>query len=100
LWGSSTPCHKKDKNERRKERMKAVKSIKDKDEPFFYMAFVLKGTADQYLDLLDYAKEQNGAKIIYQNRSLTYLYISNKDPKKSKTAPPEFPAELASPKKL
>jgi hypothetical protein len=80
--------------------MKTVKSIKDKDEPFFYMAFVLKGTADQYLDLLDYAKEQNGAKIIYQNRSLTYLYISNKDPKKSKTAPPEFPAELASPKRL
>jgi hypothetical protein len=80
--------------------MKAVKSIKDKDEPFFYMAFVLKGTADQYLDLLDYAKEQNGAKIIYQNRSLTYLYISNKDPKKSKTAPPVFPAELASPNKL
>ena len=80
--------------------MKTVKSIKDKDEPFFYMAFVLKGTADQYLDLLDYAKEQNGAKIIYQNRSLTYLYISNKDPKKSKTAPPQFPAELASPKKL
>ena len=80
--------------------MKAVKNIKDKDEPFFYMAFVLKGTADQYLDLLDYAKEQNGAKIIYQNRSLTYLYISNKDPKKSKTAPPAFPAELASPKNL
>ena len=72
--------------------MKAEKSIKDKDEPFFYMAFVLKGTADQYLDLLDYAK--------YQNRSLTYLYISNKNPKNSKTAPPEFPAELASPKQL
>ena len=80
--------------------MKAEKSIKDKDEPFFYMAFVLKGTADQYLDLLDYAKKQNGAKIIYQNRSLTYLYISNKNPKNSKTAPPEFPAELASPKQL
>ena len=80
--------------------MKTVKSIKDKDEPFFYMAFVLKGTADQYLDLLDYAKEQNGAKIIYQNRSLTYLYISNKNPQKSKTAPPEFPVELASPTKL
>ena len=79
--------------------MKAGKSIADKDEPFFYMAFVLKGTADQYLDLLKYAKKQNGAKIIYQNRSLTYLYISNKNPKKSKTAPPEFPAELATPKK-
>ncbi|MGD9130373.1 MAG: hypothetical protein PVH73_02205 [Candidatus Bathyarchaeota archaeon] len=79
--------------------MKAGKSIADKDEPFFYMAFVLKGTADQYLDLLKYAKKQNGAKIIYQNRSLTYLYISSKNPKKSKTAPPEFPAKLASLKK-
>ena len=80
--------------------MKTVKRIKDKDEPFFYMAFVLKGTADQYLDLLDYAKEQNGAEIIYQNRSLTYLYVSNKNPNNSKTAPPEFPAELTSPKNM
>lgn len=92
-------CHVIRQTERRKERMKVGKSIADKDEPFFYMAFVLKGTADQYLDLLTYAKKQNGAKIIYQNRSLTYLYISNKNPKKSKTVPPEFPANLASPKK-
>jgi hypothetical protein len=94
-------CHiTRQTNERRKERLKADKIIGDKDEPFFYMAFVLKGTADQYLDLLTYAKKQNGAKIIYQNRSLTYLYISNKNPKKSSTAPPEFPAELDSPKKI
>ncbi len=94
-------CHiTRQTNERRKERLKADKIIEDKDEPFFYMAFVLKGTADQYLDLLTYAKKQNGAKIIYQNRSLTYLYISNKNPKKSSTAPPEFPAELDSPKKI
>ena len=86
-------------NERRKERLKAGKGITDEDEPFFYMAFVLKGTSQQYLDLLKYAKKQNGAKIIYQNRSLTYLYISNKDPKKRKMAPPEFPAELAFSKK-
>jgi hypothetical protein len=94
-------CHiTRQTNERRKERLKADKIIEDKDEPFFYMSFVLKGTADQYLDLLTYAKKQNGAKIIYQNRSLTYLYISNKNPKKSSTAPPEFPAELDSPKKI
>jgi hypothetical protein len=94
-------CHiTRQTNERRKERLKADKIIEDKDEPFFYMAFVLKGTADQYLDLLTYAKKQNGAKIIYQNKSLTYLYISNKNPKKSSTAPPEFPAELDSPKKI
>jgi hypothetical protein len=83
-----------------KERLKADKSIEDNDEPFFYMAFVLKGTADQYLDLLKYAKKQNGAKIIYQNRSLTYLYISNKNPKKSSKALPDFPVKLESPKKL
>ena len=80
--------------------MKRCKTIGDKDEPFFYMAFVLKGTAEQYLDLLNYAKKQNGAKIIYQNRSLTYLYISNKNPQKSKTAPPEFPLDLDPTKKL
>lgn len=79
--------------------MKANKAIGDKDEPFFYMAFVFKGTADQYLDLLKYAKKQNGAKIIYQNRSLTYLYITNKEPRKTKTVPPQFPAELDSPRK-
>lgn len=78
------------------ERLKANKTIGDKDEPFFYMAFVFQGTADQYLDLLKYAKKQNGAKIIYQNRSLTYLYITNKDPKKTKTVPPQFPAQLES----
>ncbi len=86
--------------ERRKERLKANKGIEDKDEPFFYMAFVLKGTSQQYLDLLKYAKKQNGAKIIYQNRSMTYLYISNKDPKKCKMAPPDFLAELDSSKKI
>lgn len=80
--------------------MKEGKSIGDNDEPFFYMAFVLKGTAQQYLNLLKYAKKQNGAKIIYQNRSLTYLYISNKEPKKSKTSPPELSADLDSLKKI
>ncbi|MCW4014947.1 MAG: hypothetical protein NWF06_01115 [Candidatus Bathyarchaeota archaeon] len=82
--------------EGRKERLKTVNNIEDTAEPFFYMAFVLKGTAQQYLDLLKYAKKQNGARIIYQNRSLTYLYISNKDPKKCKTAPPEFLTKLDS----
>ena len=80
--------------------MKTNKPIGDKDEPFFYMAFVFKGTADQYLNLLKYAKKQNGAKIIYQNRSLTYLYITNKEPKKNKMVPPQLPAELDSPNKI
>ena len=80
--------------------MKNKKPIGDKDEPFFYMAFVLKGTSDQYLDLLNYAKKENGADIIYQNRSLTYLYISNKDPKKGGKAVPEIQAKHSLPKKL
>ncbi|MFA5364933.1 MAG: hypothetical protein WC325_07125 [Candidatus Bathyarchaeia archaeon] len=74
--------------------MKKNEHIGDEDEPFFYMAFVFKGTTDQYIDLLKYAKKQNGAQVIYQNRSLTYLYITNKDPKRTKTAPPEFPADI------
>ena len=74
--------------------MEKCKHIGDKDEPFFYMAFVLKGNAQQYLDLLKYAKKDNGAKLIYQNRSLTYLYISNQDPKHSKVMSPQVPAEL------
>ncbi|MDG6222493.1 MAG: hypothetical protein QCH99_04445 [Candidatus Bathyarchaeota archaeon] len=74
--------------------MEKCKHIGDKDEPFFYMAFVLKGNAQQYLDLLKYAKNQNGAKLIYQNRSLTYLYISNQDPKHSKIMSPQVAAEL------
>lgn len=86
--------------ERRNERLKANKRIGDEGEPFFYMAFVLKGTPEQYLDLLKYAKKQNGAKIIYQNRSLTYLYISNNDPKKQKITAPELPAQLDSSKKI
>lgn len=80
--------------------MRNNKPIGDKDKPFFYMAFVLKGTSDQYLDLLNYAKKQNGAKIIYQNRSLTYLYISNKEPTKSKRAVPQLSAEESIPEKL
>ena len=60
MGGKLAPSQDKS-NERRKEKLKADKIIGDKDEPFFYMAFVLKGTADQYLDLLTYAKKQNGA---------------------------------------
>jgi hypothetical protein len=41
-----------------RKRMKGDKSIGDNDEPFFYMAFVLKGTGQQYLDLLKYAKKE------------------------------------------
>jgi len=80
--------------------LKLENHLADKDEPFFYMAFVLKGTAKQYLDLLRYAKTKNGAKIIYQNRSLTYLYITNKDPKKNEPASTESVTELSSTQSL
>jgi len=76
--------------------MDKFKHIGYKDEPYFYMAFVLKGNADQYLDLLKYVKDQNGANLIYQNRSLTYLYISNQDPKQSKVVSSQPCAELNS----
>ncbi len=76
--------------------MNKFKHIGDKDEPHFYMAFVLKGNADQYLDFLKYVKNENGAKLIYQNRSLTYLYISNQDPKHSKVVASPTRAKLGS----
>jgi len=72
----------------------------DSDEPLFYMAFVLKGTEPQYLNLLDYIKKQNGGKIIYQHKSLTYLYISKTDPKKRQKAHREFSAKIAHSQKL
>ena len=76
--------------------MDNFKHIGDKDEPHFYMAFVLKGNADQYLDLLKHVKKQNGAKLIYQNKSLTYLYISNQDPKHPTVASPKPRTEVES----
>ena len=48
-------------------------------EPLFFMAFVLQGTEQQYLDLLKYAQKWNQAKLIYQKRSLTYLYVTDKE---------------------
>ena len=77
--------------------MDNFKHIGDKDEPHFYMAFVLKGNADQYLDLLKYVKKQNGAKLIYQNKSLTYLYVSNQDPKQTANASPQPRTEVETP---
>ncbi|MCX8150166.1 MAG: hypothetical protein N3D85_01460 [Candidatus Bathyarchaeota archaeon] len=47
----------------------------DTSEPYFYMSFVLKGTEKQYLRLLKYISARNGASLIYQCRSLTYLRV-------------------------
>lgn len=44
-------------------------------EPYYYIAFVLKGTEKQYLNLLKYLKNRNKAQVIYQCKSLTYLRV-------------------------
>jgi hypothetical protein len=62
-------------------------------EPIFYMAFVLNGTEQQYVDLLRYVKEQNGAQLIYQCKSLTYLYVSREQPGKGRMAFSQMHAE-------
>lgn len=43
-------------------------------EPLYYVGMVLKGTEEQYLNLLRYI-EKHGIQLIYQCKSLTYLYI-------------------------
>lgn len=47
----------------------------DASEPYFYIALVLKGTEKQYLRLLKYISSRNGASVIYQCKSLTYLRV-------------------------
>jgi hypothetical protein len=53
-----------------------VKNTKqESSEPYFYIGLVIKGTEKQYLNLLKYVNNKNGAKVIYQCKSLTYLRI-------------------------
>jgi hypothetical protein len=59
-------------------------------EPYFYIALVLKGSEEQYLDLLRYVNDKSGAKIIYQCKSLTYLHVVRDDGVKFEAAPAEF----------
>jgi len=51
----------------------------DSSEPYFYIALVLKGTEKQYLSLLKHVNSRNGAKIVYQCKSLTYLRVTRDD---------------------
>jgi hypothetical protein len=44
-------------------------------EPSFYIAFIIKGTKKQYQDILKYVENRNGAQILYQCKSLTYLRV-------------------------
>jgi hypothetical protein len=48
-------------------------------EPYYYIALVVKGTEDQYVDLLKHINSGNGAQIIYQCKSLTYLRVTRDD---------------------
>jgi hypothetical protein len=60
-------------------------------EPFFYIALVLKGSEKQYLNLLKYIQNRNGAQVIYQCKSLTYLRVTRDEG--TRTAPTEFLVE-------
>ena len=59
--------------------LKGETSKSNSSEPYFYMALVLKGTEEQYLKLLKYINNVNGAQIIYQCKSLTYLKVTRED---------------------
>ena len=64
------------------------------NEPYFYIALVLKGTEQQYLNLLKYIDNRNGAQVIYQCKSLTYLRVTRDDAAKIKTIASELPLEV------
>jgi hypothetical protein len=65
----------------------------DSSEPLFYIALVLKGNEEQYLDLLKHVNTKNGAKVIYQCKSLTYLHVEHDNGVKIKAAAPQLLAE-------
>lgn len=67
------------------------KKESDPSEPYFYIALVLKGSEKQYLYLLKYIQNRNGAQVIYQCKSLTYLRVTRDEGTKS--APIEFSVE-------
>ncbi len=66
------------------------KATSNQTEPYYYIALVLKGTEKQYLNLLKYVENQNGSKVIYQCKSLTYLRVTREDENKLKTATPDL----------
>ncbi len=60
----------------------------DPVEPLFYVALVLKGTEDQYLKMLKYIQNRNGAQVVYQCKSLTYLRVTRDDVVKLRVVEP------------
>jgi len=73
-------------NEESIEGIEMNKAQTDSSEPYFYIALVLKGTEKQYLNLLKYVNGRNGARVIYQCKSLTYLHVSHHDDFRSKAS--------------
>jgi hypothetical protein len=55
--------------------MKPKETESKSSEPYYYIALVLKGSEKQYVNLLKYVNNRNGAKVIYQCKSLTYLHV-------------------------
>jgi hypothetical protein len=72
-------------NEERLIDMEQKTSKSNSAEPYFYIALVLKGNEKQYLDLLKYVNNRNGAQVIYQCKSLTYLRIARENCPRPKT---------------
>lgn len=83
---------------RTERRNKMKKKESNSAEPYFYIALVLKGTEKQYLNLLKYINNRNGAQVIYQCKSLTYLRITRDDGTKIKTVTPEIALETETPR--
>jgi len=79
----------------RKKEQKMKKTAPNPTDPLYYVAFVLKGTEPQYLNLLKYINKRNGAQVIYQCKSLTYLRVTREDAVKAKTAATELSFEVA-----
>jgi hypothetical protein len=66
----------------------------DSSEPYYYIALVIKGTEKQYLNLLKYVNNKNGAQVIYQCKSLTYLRVNKDDCTNMKTVTAEAPIQI------
>jgi hypothetical protein len=66
-------------------------------EPYFYVALVLRGTEKQYLNALKYLQSRNGAHVIYQCKSLTYLRVVREDGVQLVAAAPELATQAQAP---
>jgi len=75
--------------------LKMNKKEPDSSEPYLYIALVLKGSEKQYLNLLKYVNNRNGAQVIYQCKSLTYLRVTRESGVKLGAYAPEVMVDAA-----